>query len=204
MCGLIAANHLPGMAIFLLLAGRAMGVAKSKPRALAALGLVVVLPMLLYDSLIGATLDNSFGIFWEDTKDVPSLLAHIRGGEYAQYQFLHAAPGYPFTLSTWSEFAAARVGQSFAVLDSQFGLAGLFVTGLALPALFFVGARRLWRRFRRDSRWHRRATDNVEARRTVAGLGGAPILRGRGRGPRPRGHRSASSGAHATRGRGHC
>jgi len=115
--GLAVCNHLPALSLCPLL-GLALlrhwrrGGALPLAVGSAALS-VIALPVALYGSLplrVGSP--DGWQIVWGEPSSFASLLTHVRGGEYAQFQFLQSAPGIPMTPGLWAGFALMRLGQT--------------------------------------------------------------------------------------------
>jgi len=96
---------------------------------------------------------------WGDPETLDGFLWIARGGDYAQTQFLMAAPGQHFSLGGWIAFAASRLllllrsagaeslgGVGFD--DSIGRIAAQFLFGGLLLAATVAGARAWWRRDR--------------------------------------------------------
>ncbi len=149
--GLVASNHLPGLAIAPLLLARLVENRRERGaarRSVTALALAAAIAILLAATLLLRSAGDREGIFWGDIRGLPALLSHLRGGEYGHFQFLQASPGVPFRPSTWIAFAGSRLGMLARDLDLQFGPGIPVVPSLLIAGCAALGVARLWPRDR--------------------------------------------------------
>jgi hypothetical protein len=144
LCGCLAANHLPMLALAAIPAAWLWGQRAPFSRHIAAgaaglatlAGLYALLPLW-------ASGGEGPRLVWGEPSGIAALVTHIRGGEYAQFRMLQLAPGHRLTFPQWTAFAVMRL-QEFGDL-LQPGLAGVPRVLAVLGAAF--AARRLWREF---------------------------------------------------------
>lgn len=144
LCGCLAANHLPMIALAAVPAAWLWGQRAPFSRHIAtgAAGLATI--AALYALLpLWASGGSGPRLDWGAPSTPAALLAHVRGGEYAQFKLLQLVPGQPLTFPQWIAFAGMRLQEFADVLP--LGHAG-FPRTLALVGAAFA-ALRLWRDF---------------------------------------------------------
>ncbi len=148
LLGLMASHHLPSIAFGLLWVLRvweSRGEPNARRWTIVGAGAGLLLPVVLYGSLILRQRGMYEGLYWGGTDSLATLITHVRGGEYGQFLLLQEFPGRAFTFASWTKFAAHRIAEIFALADAQFGLGGKWITALALLAALYAGARALWK-----------------------------------------------------------
>lgn len=151
--GLALSHHLTSASLLPLtvLAIGAHARAGGRRDAAIAMSIVLLIPILLYASLLGrAPTAQEETIVWGGMQDAGALLRHVFGSEYGSSQFLMADPHTRFSFGEWMTFAAGRIGRlvqsAGQVVAGPTALAPLL--GLLATAFAIVGARDLLRRRR--------------------------------------------------------
>lgn len=144
--GLLAANHLPGLAVAPLLIARWWSSRSARHparRAALGLGVAAAIAVLLALSLTWRAAGDREGIFWGEPRGIRALATHLQGGEYGQFQLLQERPGVPFTPRSWGAFAKARLGSLARDLNTQFGPGIPLLPGVLVLACVGLGGYRL-------------------------------------------------------------
>jgi hypothetical protein len=142
LLGLALGNHITSgclLPALLIVAWRAKRITGWVAPTLA-LSLVVIVPALLYGSLILRVPSNDVaGIAWGSTVDIASLIHHMRGGDYGGRLLLMQDVNTPFTFTTWLSFAWERTLLVLHILGQILLVQAAWFAAIPLAALAVFG-----------------------------------------------------------------